>query len=137
MPQTAHMSALLTKTDFTHYYECPVRLWLDRKRPDAIPEEPGLEALFAMGREVDMLARKLFPDAIEVTEFGGKGWADTQQLLERGMRAILQPTVIAKEIVGRPDILTFNRGEAAWDIHEVKMAVGEDDTRIADRLKTR
>ncbi len=131
------MSALLTKTDFTHYYECPVRLWLDRKRRDAIPEEPGLEALFAMGREVDMLARKLFPDAIEVTEFGGKGWADTQQLLERGMRAILQPTVIAKEIVGRPDILTFNRGEAAWDIHEVKMAVGEDDTRIADRLKTR
>lgn len=128
----ARMRALLTKTDFTHYYECPVRLWLERKRPDAIPEDPGLEALFAMGREVDMLARKLFPGGIEVKEFGARGWAETQRLLKKGTWAIFQPTVIAKEIMCRPDILTFNEDEAAWDIREVKMAVGENDTRIAD-----
>lgn len=73
---------MLTKTDFMKYMECPVYLWLAKHRPDLIPEDTlQKEHLFAMGREVDDLARKLFAGGVEIKGFNQEGWENTQKLM--------------------------------------------------------
>src|SRR3989344_5395348 len=57
---------MLTKTDFMNYIECPMYLWLSKHRPDLLPQDtPEKERIFAMGRQVDELAKKLFEGGVE------------------------------------------------------------------------
>ncbi len=53
---------MLTKSDYMKYVECPIYLWLLKHQPELIPKNtPDLERIFATGREVDELAKQLFP----------------------------------------------------------------------------
>ena len=45
---------MLTKSDFMKYTECPVGLWMEKHRPDLIPEDtPEVRRILEMGREAD------------------------------------------------------------------------------------
>jgi hypothetical protein len=114
---------MLTKSDFMNYIECPIYLWLSKHRPELIPADTlEKERIFAMGREVDGLARQLFPGGIEIQEYNHEGWQNTKKAIADGAEILFQPTVVADPLTCRADILTKSAKGDKWDINEVKMA---------------
>jgi len=114
---------MLTKTNFMNYIECPTYLWLSKHMPDLLPEDtPELERIFAMGREVDELSKKLFADGVEVKGYNQEGWENTKKAFIRKDKVLFQPTVVADPLTCRADILTKSKKGDSWDINEVKMA---------------
>lgn len=114
---------MLTKSDFMHYIKCPAYLWLSKHMPDLLPEDtPELERIFAMGREVDELSRKLFLDGVEIKGYNQEGWENTKKTMARDGKVLFQPTVVADPLTCRADILTKSKKGDSWDINEVKMA---------------
>lgn len=113
---------MLTKTDYKNYLECPMWLWLAKYRPELLPEITlDLQRRFAMGNEVDILAKELFPGGVEIRGYNKEGWENTQKAIKSGASILFQPTVIAGELSCRVDILCKNK-DNSWDINEVKMA---------------
>ncbi len=114
---------MLTKSDFMHYIKCPAYLWLSKHMPDLLPEDtPELERIFAMGREVDGLSKKLFLDGVEIKGYNQEGWENTKKAMARDGKVLFQPTVVADLLTCRADILTKSKKGDSWDINEVKMA---------------
>src|SRR3989344_391026 len=114
---------MLTKTDFMNYLECPMYLWLSKHRRELLPKDtPEKERIFAMGRQVDELAKKLFSAGIEAQGYNEQGWENTKKAIAGGAEIIFQPTAVSGNIGCRADILVKNKKDNTWDIHEVKMA---------------
>ncbi|OGF76454.1 hypothetical protein A2926_02575 [Candidatus Giovannonibacteria bacterium RIFCSPLOWO2_01_FULL_44_40] len=112
---------MLTKTDFMKYMECPVGLWMEKHRPDLIPEDtPEVRRVLEMGREVDDFSRKLFEGGVEVAGYNQEGWQNTKKLIESGVKILYQPTVVADPITCRADIL--EKSKNTWTLNEVKSA---------------
>ena len=113
---------LLSKSDFKKFLECPLYLWLWKYHKDLLPEDilkPGGKYIDE-GKEVDELSKGLFPDGVEVKEFGEAAWVKTQELIKKKTTALIQPTVIAGELMSRADFLVYNPDRKNWDIYEVK-----------------
>ncbi len=84
-----------------NYLECPMYLWLSKHRPEQLPDDDAQkERILAAGREVDELAKQLFP-------------------VDSGV--LIQPTATAGELLARADMLVPAAG-GFFDMHEVKMA---------------
>lgn len=112
---------MLTKTDFMKYMECPVYLWMEKHRPELLPEDtPEKRRALEIGREVDDFSRKLFPGGTEVEGFNAEGWQNTQKLMGENKKILFQPTVVAGELTCRADIL--EKAGGGWTINEVKSA---------------
>jgi len=123
---------LLSKTSFTHYLECPIRLWLEKVRPDLLPpEDPALERLFEQGRIVDDLSRGLFTNGVAVQDYNESGYRNTKQAIAEGAKILYQPTAVADGLSARADILTKGKG-GKWDIHEVKSATQVKPEYVSD-----
>ncbi len=120
---------MLTKTDFKNFLECPAYLWLKEFRPDLLPKETLDEIQRGkMGEEVDNLARRLFPEGVEVKGFFEDGFAAAKALMARGKKVLFQPTAISpRGLLARADIVTWNEKLGAWDIREVKMGTSVDE----------
>lgn len=117
------MINMLTKSDFMRYIECPAYLWLSKHMPDLLPEDtPETERIFAMGREVDELSKKLFANGVEIKGFNREGWKNTRKAMAGNNKVLFQPTVVADSLTCRADILTKSKKSGSWDINEVKMA---------------
>lgn len=71
---------------------------------------------------MDELAKKLFPNGVEIKGFNHEGWTNTQQAIARGDTILFQPTVVANPLTCRADILTKSKEGDGWDLNEVKMA---------------
>lgn len=125
---------MLTKSSFMKYIECPVYFWLSKHRPELIPENtPELERIFAMGREVDDLARELFPNGVEVKGYNQEGWANTKKVMAKKPSVLFQPTAVTGDNLScRADILTYDRKNGVWDLHEVKMGTQVKPENIID-----
>ncbi len=122
---------MLTKSDFMKYVKCPVYLWLAKYRPDLLPEDTlELKRRFEMGREVDVLARRLFPGGVEAEGFNHDGWRSTKKLIDGGAKIIFQPTAVAGALTCRADILIKTR--SGWDLNEVKMTTQVKDEHYYD-----
>ncbi|MDQ7814995.1 MAG: DUF2779 domain-containing protein [Patescibacteria group bacterium] len=123
---------LLTKSSFMHFKECPIRLWLEKVRPDVcVPEEGGVGLVAQQGREVDLLARGLYPGGVEIRSFNLEGFRDTQVAMSGGAKILFQPTAFASSLSARADILTLG-ADGKWNIHEVKMATSVKDDYYFD-----
>ncbi len=52
----------LSKSTYMMGYQCPKKLWLNRRRPDLIPDNATtVKIVFDRGNEIGLLARALFP----------------------------------------------------------------------------
>ena len=124
---------MLTKTDFKNYIKCAAFLWLSKHEPNLLPDEdPEMERLAKMGREVDELAKKLFQGGFEVKGFNEDGWKNTKKAMAEGKEILFQPTAVADPLTCRADILTKNEDGEGWDINEVKMATSARKEDIVD-----
>ena len=128
---------MLTKTDFKNYIKCAAFLWLSKHEPNLLPDEdPEMERMAKMGREVDELAKKLFPGGFGIKGYNQEGWENTKKAMADGEKILFQPTAVADPITCRADILTKDpstgSGQAIWDINEVKMATSARKEDIVD-----
>lgn len=113
---------MLTKSQFMAYMRCPVGLWLIKNRPDLVPAvDVETKRSFAMGNEVDMLAKQLFPSGTEISGYNHTGWENTQKAILNGAQIMFQPTAVTRDLSAKADIVTNGEVPATWDIREVKM----------------
>ncbi len=124
----------LSKSLIIKGMQCRKALWLKKNPPDfEFPPQPDLEARFALGTEVGILAQQLFPGGTEVP-FEGLPFpvqlARTKQLIENGTKVIYEASFSRGGIFVKVDLLV--RDGSRWQIHEVKMGTSVKEVNLED-----
>lgn len=123
----------LSKSDFLKYLQCNKHLWLNKNRRDLLPEvTPEQQAIFDQGYRVEDMARKLFPEGVEVQNNFKKGQMETKVLIEKGVEVIYQATVMPFPLLARADILIKNKAANNWDLYEVKSSTELKEEHLPD-----
>jgi len=132
---------ILTKSKYLDGLQCPKYLWFAFRAPNEIPK-PDADTLhrFEEGHQVGRLAKKLFPDGVDIPTEDSNGKhafllniRKTKEMLERyknGQRKTLfEAGISVGRIFSRIDILKpAKKGE--WDIIEVKSTTEVKDKPI-------
>ena len=122
---------MLTKSNFIRFLECSCQLWLIKQRPDLLPEiDAALQRIFDEGNKVDVFAKNLFPNGVEISGFNETGARNTKAAIESGAKVLFQPTFGKDGLTCRCDILV-KRGKG-WDILEVKSSTSVHKDHIFD-----
>jgi len=125
----------LTKSEFLNFWDNDsCALWLRIHRPDLYnPQtDQARNILSQQGQEIDLLARKLFPDAVEVQGYNERGWQNTRRLMRKGVKALIQPTIMSGRLSNKADIMTYNDNTGSWNIHEVKSSTRTQEHHLVD-----
>lgn len=131
----------ISKSKFLSGIQCPLLLWTQYNDRDAIPPtNAGTQYIFDMGHTVGDLAKKLWPDGIEVPAGGADRpdldatVATTREYL-RKRKPIFEASFLSDEAGGRryvrADVLVPAPG-GAWDLVEVKSSTRTKDVNIWD-----
>jgi hypothetical protein len=124
----------ISKSKFLAGLQCHKLLWFYYNAKDEIPK-PGAaqQAIFDQGHEVGALAKKMFPDGIEV----GAGIIDLPETLRltpdavKLRKPLFEAAFSANCCYARVDILNPVKDDA-WDIIEVKSSTSLKDVNLAD-----
>jgi hypothetical protein len=124
----------ISKSRFLAGCQCQKLLWSVYNRPDQFPEtDAAQQALFDQGTEVGNLAKRMYPDGIEV----GQGISDfdgtirsTEQLLKL-RRPLFEAAFNANGGYCRVDILE-PAPDDAWDLIEVKSTTAIKHVHLLD-----
>src|SRR5271170_942662 len=142
---SATVTIRLSKSRFIAGSQCLKRLYFQVHQPELAAEpDAASEAVIEQGREVGLLARKLFPGGIEVRSERGLDQAirATRELIRnRDVPAIFEGTFEHNGVLVRVDVLHRRRDER-WQLIEVKSTteVKEhhlEDVAIQHRVVTR
>ena len=114
---------MLSKSKYLNGLQCPRYLWVLLHELERIPEpDAATQHRFDQGHQVDVLARKLFPEGIDIpAEDFADNLRQTRELLQRRV-PLFQAGFRAGKVYARADILN-PAGEDRWDIIEVKSSV--------------
>lgn len=128
------MTIRLSKTRFVAGCQCLKRLYLQVHEPELAAEpEDAVRAIIEQGREVGLLARKLFPGGVEV--HGGnldQAIRTTRELIANPeVSAIFEGAFEHKGVLVRVDIL-HRRGDGRWRLIEVKSTTDVKDHHVDD-----
>ena len=126
------MTQLLSKSKYLNGLQCPKYLWVLLNEPERIPEPDTVtQYIFDQGHLVGELAKKLFPDAIDIpTDDFMDNLRQTEQLLQQ-RHTLFEAGILAGDLYSRIDILNpVNEDE--WDIVEVKSSTSVKDVHIDD-----
>jgi hypothetical protein len=124
---------LLTKSKYMVGLSCHKYLWMMFHDLDKIPEfDVATEYIIKQGHIVGQLAKKLFPNGIDLPE-GTKDFMlnvnKTKELLKE-KKTIFEAGIIANQLYARADVLIPVGDE--WDIVEVKASTKVKDEHIHD-----
>lgn len=131
---------LLSKSRYLNGLQCLKYLWILFHEPDRVGDpDAATQHVFEQGHEVGELAKKLFPDGINIPsdDFMGN-IRQTRELLKQrpfgsaqGRRTIFEAGISAGNIYSRIDILK-PVGDSEWDIIEVKSGTKIKDVDVED-----
>ncbi len=127
---------LLSKSRFMAGLQCLKRLYLECYQPNlATPPLPEQEAVFAFGAAMGLVAQKLYPAGILVTEdymhHADAVQHTTELLLRDDVDVLFEAAFTAEDIRVRVDILTRDKA-ALWNLIEVKASTFVRDAYIND-----
>ncbi|MDO8510618.1 MAG: DUF2779 domain-containing protein [Nanoarchaeota archaeon] len=116
----------LSKSSYTTGLECPGHLWMKYHDKENIPPHPpGVLRRFEQGNIVGELAKKLFPEGIDIaTEDYTKNLQKTKELLLK-RKILFEAALQVDNLYGRADIL-IPVGKDQWDVIEVKSSTKVD-----------
>ncbi len=123
---------LLTKSKYLVGLQCSKYLWVMLNEPDRIPEpDTSTQHRFDEGHLVGELAKKLFPDGIDIpADDFADNLRQAEELLEK-RKPLFEAGFKIDNIFSRIDILKpVSKDE--WDIIEVKSSTGVKDVNIHD-----
>ncbi len=126
---------MLTKSDYIKYLQCKKYLWLNKKRPELLPEEidDNLKRVFESGYKVEEIAYKLFPTGVNaVIDDAREAKRQTQKLIKDKEPIIFQATLSGAGLFCRADIIRYDPAIDAWDIIEAKSTTDKKDIHIDD-----
>ena len=110
----------LSKSDYVLGLECPGHLWMKYHDKENIPPHPpGVLKRFEQGKIVGKLAKKLFPEGIDIPEEDYSGNIKKSKGLLKQRKMLFEAAVTTDNLYGRADILV-PVGKDEWDIIEVK-----------------
>ncbi len=132
---------VISKSKFLSGIQCPLLLWTQYNDRGAIPPtDAGTQYIFDMGHTVGDLAKKLWPDGIEVPAGGvdrpdlDATVATTREVLRR-RKPVFEASFLSDEPAGRryvrADVMVPAPG-GAWDLVEVKSSTRTKDVNIWD-----
>jgi hypothetical protein len=139
------VSNKISKSKFVAGCQCLKRLYLQVHQPELAAEpDAAVEAIIEEGREVGMLARKLFPGGIEVRRDGGldDSIRTTRELIDNPeIPAIFEGAFQHRDVFVGVDILQRRR-DRRWRLIEVKSTTDVknhhvEDVAIQHRVVTR
>src|SRR3989338_5150354 len=110
----------LSKSGYTTGMECPGHLWMKyHDRENIPPHAPGVLKRFEQGHLVGELAKKLYPEGIDIdAEDIALNLQKTKELLPK-RKVLFEAALQVDNLYGRADILV-PVGKDEWDIIEVK-----------------
>ena len=117
---------LLSKTDFIVYRHCAHNAWLKIHKPQVYSASPpsAFELnIMQAGNEVDVLARRLFPDGALVAR---GDVAKTATLVALQTPVLYQPVLETDRYKIACDILKWNADAAAYDLYEAKASTSSN-----------
>ncbi len=118
----------LCKSTFIAWQQCPHSAWYrvnDRALFDTFVD-PNTKALFAVGNEIDELARQAFPGGLLL----GRGQAqETRAAIARRAPVIFQGEFVTDKFVVLCDVLVWNSGANSYDLIEVKSSTSSSRRR--------
>jgi hypothetical protein len=124
----------LSKSKFVAGCQCLKRLYLQVHEPELAAEaDQTTEAIIEQGREVGMLARKLFPGGVEVhSDNLDQAIRATREIIgNRDVPAIFEGTFEHDGVLVRVDIL-HRRPDKRWRLIEVKSTTDVNDHHVGD-----
>lgn len=131
---------IISKTTFLSFLECPKDVWLRIHRPDFVGkcELSDFELhLLEQGNQVEAEARKLFPNAVQVTATEDDAVDETRSLMEEAKTPTLfQATFLVDGFITKNDMLSYDASTGRWDLYEVKgtNAIKEDSAGDRDHI---
>ncbi|KAB2879817.1 DUF2779 domain-containing protein [bacterium] len=124
----------LSKSKYLNGLQCPKLLWHYYNAKEEIPKtDAETQAIFDQGHEVGELAKKLYPDGIEVA----KGLVDFEKVIEQTQKLIskrkplFEAAFLYKSAYARVDILNPVEDDG-WEIIEVKSSTRVKDINLRD-----
>lgn len=117
------MNQKITKSDYLKFLTCPDYFWFHKKKPEVleVKELNDFELeLIKSGQEVEIWARKLFPDGTLVESTGEQAVMDTKKLIDEGKKVIFQATFEADGLYVMVDMLEWDEANQYWIINEAK-----------------
>ncbi len=123
----------LSKTLFLKGLKCKKLLYLYKYFSNLKDEtSERTEEIFQTGNEINLLARKLFPEGKEVPfkEDLNRQIAYTTFLINEGVKCIFEASFNFNDVFAKTDIL--KRGEEGWEIYEVKSTSSKKDEHLDD-----
>ncbi|MFC1874149.1 DUF2779 domain-containing protein [Chloroflexota bacterium] len=124
---------LLSKSKYLTGLQCPRLVWVQFHEPERMPEtDPVTRHVFDQGHLVGELAKRLFPDGIDITTDDFMGNISTTLELLKNRRPLFEAGILAGKLYSRVDILSPTGEEEEWDIVEVKSSTSVKDVHISD-----
>jgi len=130
----AEVSMRISKSKFCAGVQCLKRLYLLVHEPEIAAEPDGTaDAIIEQGREVGLLARKLFPGGIEVCSTGlDQAIRTTRELVaNHEVPAIFEGVFEHDGVLVRVDVLQRRKDER-WRLIEVKSTTDVKDHHLED-----
>jgi predicted RecB family nuclease len=125
----------ISKSKFMAGVQCLKRLYFLVHEPQLAAQPDGAdEAIIEQGKEVGLLARKLFPGGVEVDGSGGLGEAirKTRELImNQAVPAIFEAVFEHQDVIVKADILQ-RRKEDHWRLVEVKSTADLKEHHLED-----
>jgi hypothetical protein len=112
------ISKLLSKTKYLNGLQCPRLIWIEIHEPEKIPEtDPVTQHIFSQGHLVSELAKRLFPDGIDISTEDFMGNISSTIDLLRERKPLFEAGILVGKLYSRIDIL-YPAAEEEWDIVE-------------------
>ena len=120
----------LSKSKYCALWQCPKILWLKKYKPEEEKTDESAQAHMEAGSEVGALARGIFGEYVDVTDYNGdmidlsKMIADTRTEMAKGTPVICEASFNYNGLFCSVDILRRENG--GWAIYEVKSSTHFD-----------
>ncbi|MFH1711215.1 MAG: DUF2779 domain-containing protein [Nanoarchaeota archaeon] len=122
---------LLTKSKYLKGLQCSKLLWICVNNKDKLPQtDEATQKLFDEGHIVGVLAKKLFPEGIDIEdEDFSRNLEETKRLLNEN-KLLFEPAFLVDRLYSRADVLEPTK--EGWNIIEVKSSTHAKDVNIQD-----
>ena len=122
----------LSKSRYMDGLQCLKYLWTEFHEPEKVGEPDAVtQHTFEQGHEVGELAKKLFPEGVDISDSDFMGNIRQTRELLRQRLTVFEAGVSAGNLYCRVDILK-PAGDREWDIVEVKSSTKVKDVDIED-----
>ena len=105
------------------YQICPSYCWLWKYKNGIVPPETQKEIAEQrkeQGEEVELYARKLFPEGVLVEDYQS-AQRETERLINEGVKTLFQATAITNSgLLAKADVLQRDGDTDRWHLYEVK-----------------